>query len=78
MQRVWITSLTSKKLQFEMAHIKLFDQLAAWVFFFYRPHRCWRGEHGLHLMLGNHPPERRRIWCANRFAFKQNRRAARK
>ena len=34
MQCVWITPLTSKELQFEMANIKLFDQLAGWVFFF--------------------------------------------
>ena len=33
---VWITSLTSKELQFKMADIKMFDKLTAWVLFIAR------------------------------------------
>ena len=71
MQGVGIGALAGQEEGLEVGQVVLFHQFRLGVLAFDGPEGGGRGEHGLDLVLGDHPPEDPGIRRTHRLAFEQ-------
>jgi hypothetical protein len=71
-QGVGVGALAGQEQGLEIGQVVLFHQFGIGVLALDGPKGRGRGEHGLDLVVGDHPPEHAGIRCAHRFALEQD------